>query len=654
MPNFTYAAYDAGLPCRNPHCKSYGLPHPNCRCYGGMPESPASATQMVRNGRWGRKFEDNYTYNRGGDFETEPGSSYAEGGEVKHYCQLCQPHKEDCEYFQEGGEAGNVPIVPDSPAPQEEQIEQPQAEQPQAEQPEEEIPVVPDYSTPASNPNVEPGSIPIVGEGGTSSHPELFSPLAALEGLASGVVTKAPVTAFELGLNKLGVPGMSPEEIHARGHDYPLTQGLFEIGGLAATQVLLDAIVPETAPFQTMQAIARGKSILGTMALNAGFGVSQTASDYLLERGDPGDAAITAMINGGIGAALGLLPSASSWARKKAVAEGVSGKMKSLMTGLADGSLLITGTNKTPKIAEKMLEQIADISLSKWDNTSMALYKKGRDLLKTAPQEFTALMGKLGFTTGVHNTPYGIGGIPAEKAAKFLSEKIAEPVGLFFNKHVINATLRHLDNLSGYDWMQGAATHAEHLIRGENMITKSIDNLFSAPLRTLLHVPTEQSKADKEKLKGLIDEGGVNEAIKQHDEQQDEDIPVLGYADGGEVKASKPKVHNLLGSDPGVEKAYPAQAMAMATIKGRMVNYLHGLKPQENHPKLAFDDAPKHEDVHKAYERALELAVNPMSILDDVRRGTVRQDDLHHIQNMYPELINVLKNKATEEFSRLR
>ena len=52
---FTYAAYDAGLPCRNKACKSHGLPHPNCRCYGGLPESPNSATQMVLpSGRWGR------------------------------------------------------------------------------------------------------------------------------------------------------------------------------------------------------------------------------------------------------------------------------------------------------------------------------------------------------------------------------------------------------------------------------------------------------------------------------------------------------------------------------------------------------------------------------------------------------------------------
>lgn len=56
-------AYDHGLPCKNPHCRSYGRPHPNCRCYFG-------------------------------------GEGYAAGGTV---CASCIPHLPTCEYFKEGG-----------------------------------------------------------------------------------------------------------------------------------------------------------------------------------------------------------------------------------------------------------------------------------------------------------------------------------------------------------------------------------------------------------------------------------------------------------------------------------------------------------------------------------------------------------------------
>lgn len=58
------AAYDAGLPCLNPNCKSHGKPHPNCRCY----------------------------------------SPHASGGEVGklRYCAHGMPHMAGCEYAKGG------------------------------------------------------------------------------------------------------------------------------------------------------------------------------------------------------------------------------------------------------------------------------------------------------------------------------------------------------------------------------------------------------------------------------------------------------------------------------------------------------------------------------------------------------------------------
>ncbi len=53
----------AGLPCKNTACKSHGRPHPNCKCYPGM----------------------------------------ATGGEVKSFCDMNIPHRNNCEYYAEGG-----------------------------------------------------------------------------------------------------------------------------------------------------------------------------------------------------------------------------------------------------------------------------------------------------------------------------------------------------------------------------------------------------------------------------------------------------------------------------------------------------------------------------------------------------------------------
>lgn len=64
-------------PCINPSCKSYGHPHPNCRCYGGKMQG---------------------TY----------GARMADGGEVENYCSTKRPHQQGCQYFVDGGVAREI------------------------------------------------------------------------------------------------------------------------------------------------------------------------------------------------------------------------------------------------------------------------------------------------------------------------------------------------------------------------------------------------------------------------------------------------------------------------------------------------------------------------------------------------------------------
>lgn len=59
------------MPCKNPNCHSYGQPHPNCRCYGGM----------------------------------------AKGGDVTHFCSEARMHDKKCKYYADGGSV-NAQIDP--------------------------------------------------------------------------------------------------------------------------------------------------------------------------------------------------------------------------------------------------------------------------------------------------------------------------------------------------------------------------------------------------------------------------------------------------------------------------------------------------------------------------------------------------------------
>lgn len=57
-------------PCINPSCKSYGKSHPNCRCYAGP---------------------------GGTSLES---STFAEGGEVSHFCSANNMHSPECEHYE--------------------------------------------------------------------------------------------------------------------------------------------------------------------------------------------------------------------------------------------------------------------------------------------------------------------------------------------------------------------------------------------------------------------------------------------------------------------------------------------------------------------------------------------------------------------------
>lgn len=98
-------------PCINPSCKSYGHPHPNCRCYGGVPEA----------------------------------GHFAEGGKVGGYCSEDRPHQEDCQFFKAGGMAEGEQAMEPTP----------QTEEPVATPPQQADPMAVNLSKQDINPNPE-------------------------------------------------------------------------------------------------------------------------------------------------------------------------------------------------------------------------------------------------------------------------------------------------------------------------------------------------------------------------------------------------------------------------------------------------------------------------------------------------------------------
>lgn len=91
----------------------------------------------------------------------------------------------------------------------------------------------------------------------------------------------------------------------------------------------------------------------------------------------------------------------------------------------------------------------------------------------------------------------------------------------------------------------------------------------------------------------------------------------------------------------------PEQAAAAGASAMRAVRYLSSLKPAE--VKLAPLDNPRKvaDDKEAAYERALQIAQQPLLILNGVKDGRVNPTDLQHLNQLYPALSKHMQTKLS-------
>lgn len=176
--------------------------------------------------------------------------------------------------------------------------------------------------------------------------------------------------------------------------------------------------------------------------------------------------------------------------------------------------------------------------------------------------------------------------------------------------------------------------------RGQKKMDMKIDHMFSGG---------KSDKEDHEKaIKSIdewIDKGGIMHDIQQFQASQSQ--PAM-FAGGGDVQHVQ-QTSRL--DDPHISNAYPSQNVLLQTAKGRMSNYLTGLKPQKNTPKLAFDDEPDTSKQKKSYDRAVKMAVDPLRILDKIKHGTIEPEHIEHLKCLHPEVDQALQKKITEKIT---
>ncbi len=162
--------------------------------------------------------------------------------------------------------------------------------------------------------------------------------------------------------------------------------------------------------------------------------------------------------------------------------------------------------------------------------------------------------------------------------------------------------------------LKAAAAMAKAAIKGEQNIVRSVDNVFNKEAN-VLKFPTPK---ERELLKKQVD---------------------LLHTDPERLMSIGGKLGHYL----------PEHSAALAATTVRNLTYLESVRPSvpvgaplDGIKKISSTDEAK-------YERALDIAQNPLIILDDIKKGTLNLADINHIKTMYPALFSRLSNDILQK-----
>ncbi len=177
--------------------------------------------------------------------------------------------------------------------------------------------------------------------------------------------------------------------------------------------------------------------------------------------------------------------------------------------------------------------------------------------------------------------------------------------------------------------------------QGHKKIEDHSQSLFSGSF-----IPKPENSKFMQELDKWMNGGGIIGDIQNQQYSQNqpysEQTPQM-FAQGGEANSSQSQ---------SIASLHPAQNLLLQTAKGRISQYLNSQKPQPNLPKLAFDSEPDQTRQEKIYQNAKEIAINPLSILHEIKQGTIEPEHVKHFNSMYPELNDSLQKKLTENISK--
>lgn len=214
-----------------------------------------------------------------------------------------------------------------------------------------------------------------------------------------------------------------------------------------------------------------------------------------------------------------------------------------------------------------------------------------------------AIGGGLGHAIGLG----GIGAVVGEHA-----------LGPFFSSVLPALAKPILKNATDAEGAKAAIDYAMNVAKGDKLVTKSVKNLFKAgEVLPSSALPTEK---DRTKLTKILDEMQKNPEVAMDSEN---------------------KTSHYL----------PDHGSAIASTNMNAVNFLNSIRPEVGKKAPLDQRLPVASNKIANYNRALDIAQQPLVVLDSIKSGRIKASDVMAIQRMYPSLYAGIQQKITDEIA---
>lgn len=424
---------------------------------------------------------------------------------------------------------------------------------------------------------------------------------SALEGAAQGF---AGPLATHIETKYLGV---NPEDIKGRAETNPLIHGGAEAAAIAGSLLTGTGEAAWIAKGAEALANTAKLSKLGSVVLKTALeGISFTGSDEITK----------AMLS---------QPGSDPETPPSAVLlhVGAAGLMGALTAGAFSLGAGIIGKATAPEMTAKLEKLLVKLGESKDPLATLGITKSIKTSIDTA---IYPLAGEISSRTG----------IPAGMAYDAIQSKISPVIDKIVGKvnpHITDAVIKSI-----LEHQPGGVSHAVHyatqVTKGAQKALSGINSLFTAGAASQLATPA--SNEAKSFLKEFVEGGGTDQQMQNSMSSGD------GFAEGGMVAVPN---HSF-------SMIFPEQNTILNAAKGRIYNYLNSIRPTGNQQKLAFDRAPAQTDKKRSYEKAIDIAVNPTSILNHVNNGDLTTEHMQHFKSLYPEVHNYLSKEMTKRIMK--